>query len=62
MAHEETVTVWVSVPCYAAGFIPVTKVVKFTARRALPGDNSNGVLVIERKDEDYLQFRYADLT
>ena len=25
---------------------------KITARRALPGDNSDGVLVIERKDED----------
>jgi len=48
MAHEETVTVWVSVPCYGIGLA----VVKFTARRALPGDNSDGVLVIERKDED----------
>ena len=48
MAHEETVTVWASVPCYGAGL----EVVKFTARRALPGDNSDGVLVIERKDED----------
>ena len=54
MAHEETVTVYVPIPCFKTGIIPVPsiKVVKFTARRALPGDNSDGVLVIERKDED----------